>query len=92
MGVTVQDVLNVAKLAKLKIPEEDLKKSQDELNAILEFFKKLEAIDTSSVGDSIHPTDGMIERDDVVQKTDLSVIGNAPDTMCNMFAVPKVLG
>lgn len=91
MAVSEKDVRNVAKLARIKLPEESIEKNQNELNSILKFFDKLKDIDTSSVDDAIHPTEKMPERADVCEECDPSVMNNAPETACNMFAVPKVI-
>lgn len=91
MAVTEKDVKNVAKLARIRVPESEIQKTQKELNSILNFFEKLRSIDTKSVEDAIHPTDKMPERHDVCKDCDPAVMNNAPDAVCNMFAVPKVM-
>lgn len=91
MAVTEKDVKNVAKLARIKVPDNEIQKAQKELNAILNFFEKLKSIDTMSVEDAIHPTDKMPERHDVCKECNPDVMNNAPETVCNMFAVPKVM-
>ena len=91
MSIDINETKKVAKLAKLKFSEAELVSYTNDLNSIVEFCKKIDEIDTSMLDNNIHPADKMPERADVCFKCDPSVMNNAPEKICNMFAVPKVI-
>ena len=91
MAIEKNELKKLAKLASLKFTEEELDKYTSELNSIVEFCEKIDAIDTSAVSSGIHSEYKMPERADVSIACDPSVMDNAPDKICNMFAVPKVI-
>ena len=92
MSITVGDVKRISKLAKLKFSDEELEKYDSDLNSIVEFCNSIDSVDTSSVSQEIHSEEKMPERCDVCCACDASVMNNAPDNICGMFAVPKVIG
>jgi len=91
MSIKVDDLKKISKLAKLKFSEEELERYTNDLNSIMAFCEKIDAVDTSVVGGDIHPEDKMPERADVCYECDKAVLNNAPDKICDMFAVPKVI-
>ncbi len=89
-----QDVKKIAELARLEIPESELDKFTGQMNQILEFMGRLNAINT----DSIEPTSHAIPivnafREDVVKESDVlkKVLQEAPEAEGNLFKVPKVI-
>lgn len=91
MSIKVSETKKVAKLAKLKFSDEEIEAYTNDLNSIVEFCEKINEIDTSTLDDNIHPEAKMPERTDVCFQCDPSVMNNAPEKICNMFAVPKVI-
>lgn len=49
MSLTKEDVKKVAKLAKLRLSEEEVAKFQGQLSSVLEYFDMLGEVDTTNV-------------------------------------------
>lgn len=92
--ISREEVLHIAKLAKLKLTEDEVKLFQEQLGRILEYFKKLQELDTSSVEPMKHVLDvhnvlrGDEPREPVSQEDALK---NAPKKRDGFFEVPKVI-
>ena len=92
--ITVSEVEHVASLARLTFDSHEVEEFTNQLNDILEFVGKLEAVDTSH----IKPTTRAIEllnvfREDEVRPS-LSVedaISNAPEAEEGAFVVPRII-
>ncbi|MCS7013384.1 MAG: Asp-tRNA(Asn)/Glu-tRNA(Gln) amidotransferase subunit GatC [Chloroherpetonaceae bacterium] len=94
MAVTKRDVEHIAALAKLSFSEEEKEKLTAELNSVLRYMEKLNALDT----EQIEPLQNMNERvnvlreDEPVPPTPNTVaLQNAPDSQDRFFKVPKVI-
>ncbi len=91
--ITEEDVLKIAKLAKLSLTPEEVKLYSVQLGEILNYVELLNELDTTDV----QPTTRVIPvhnvlRDDIV-KPGLAydkALQNAPDIENNMFKVPKI--
>lgn len=94
-GIKIEDVRQVAKLARLALPEEKLAPFTGQLGAILGYIGKLSEVDVSKVEPMAHAT-GLVNvlREDVVEPSlgVEKVLSNAPDSDPPFFKVPKVLG
>ncbi len=89
-----EDVLKVARLARLALDEEEVTDLQRDLEDVLRYVEKLEALDTSGVEPLTHPVPLVLPlRHDVVEepleREDL--LANAPDHDGASFRVPKVV-
>ncbi len=95
MPVSVRDVEQVARLAKLEFSPEEKERLTYQLNTILEYMDQLNRLDTSNVEPLSHVTDtGNAFREDV-RRPGLSTdeaLQNAPDRTEEFFRVPKVIG
>lgn len=95
MALTKEEVLNVAKLARLKFKPEEIEKFQLELNDILGYIDMLDEVDTQEKQPLVQVNGGVNNlREDEVRKS-LSVekaLSNAPDSGDGAFIVPKVVG
>ena len=92
--ISREEVLHIAKLAKLHLSEEEIKKYQEQLGRILEYFKKLEELDTSNVKPLKHVLDvHNVFRADEPQASvsPEEALKNAPKRRDNFFEVPKVV-
>ena len=94
MAITIQDVEHIAKLARLKLTEEEKQRFQKELGTIIEYFDQLKKLNTEGVPPTTHvvPLENVLREDAV--KPCLSVeeaLANAPDRKGNYFRVPKVV-
>lgn len=94
MALTREEVLNVAKLARLEFKEEEIKKFQEDLNDILNYINVLSEVNTENVEPLVHITEEMRVRDDKV-RTSLTVeeaLKNAPACEDGAIIVTKVIG
>ncbi len=94
MSVTKEEVLKIAALAKLKIPEDKIEKYTKELNSILNYMGKLNELDTSEVEPLLHPLEGSnVFRSDELRDSISTeeALKNAPDRTETHFKVPKVI-
>lgn len=94
MTVKKEDVINIAKLSKLRLSENEIEEFTEDMNQILDYVKKLEKIDTSKVEPLSHPLEGVnVFREDKLQKSidREAALKNAPDKTEEFFKVPKVI-
>ncbi len=92
--LTEEQVRHVAKLARLKCSDDEIREFTGQLGAILEYVAQLEEVDTENVEPLAHclPIHNVFRRDEV--RTSLSsdeALANAPQRDEEFFAVPKVL-
>lgn len=94
MSIDVQTAAKVAKLARIRVEEDDLPALAQEFNAILGFIEQLNELDVDDVEPmtSVTPM-ALPRRDDVVTDGDqqAKILANAPDAREGFFAVPKVV-
>ena len=94
MAITREEVLHVAKLARLKLTEEETQQYTRQLDAILNFAEQLKALDTENVPPTTHVLDVKnVMREDEVRPSwpREAVLQNAPDQEDGYFRVPDVL-
>ncbi len=93
--ITIEQVRDVAKLARLDLPADRLATLTGELESILEYVAKIGQVDTTGVEPMAHalPLHNVLREDVVGPSLPLDrVLQNAPDTEGPFFKVPKVLG
>lgn len=93
--ITFDDVKYVAALSKIGVTDEEAKKLQTELGAILDHVKQLDSLDTTGV-EPTYQVNGLknIMRDDQIIDYGVSreeLLQNAPAQQQNQIKVPKVL-
>lgn len=95
MALTKEEVLDVAKLARLKFKQEEIEKFQLELNDILGYIDMLNEVDTDKKDALVQVNGGVNNlREDNIRES-LSVekaLSNAPESGDGAFIVPKVVG
>lgn len=94
MSIDRETARRVAKLARIKVEEDELDALASEFNAILGFVEQLNEVDV----DGVEPMTGVTpmrlkRREDVVTDGEQQgkVLANAPDAREGFFAVPKVV-
>ena len=89
-----QEVLHIAKLARLQLGDDEVQLYTQQLDRILGSFDELKAIDTTGVIPTSHPVPvANALRDDVVV-TPLGaerILANAAQTEGDYFRVPRIL-
>lgn len=91
--IKIEDVVHVAKLARLELTEEEKIKFSKQLGDILKYMEQLNEVDTTGVEPMNHPIDfSNVMRDDVVhyEQTREELMANAPDIEQDYFKVPKI--
>ena len=93
MAISREDVLHVARLARLEIPENEIERVRAELGAILEAVGKVSELDLSGVEPTSHPLDLVnrwAEDEPRPSLTRDEALANAPDPADGAFRVPAV--
>jgi aspartyl-tRNA(Asn)/glutamyl-tRNA(Gln) amidotransferase subunit C len=94
MAIDRKTVENVAKLARLRLSDEELAAYEKQLGAILDYVAKLETLDVAGLEPLVHPAEASnVFRDDVVKPSlpRPEALKNAPDRNDDFFIVPKVV-
>jgi aspartyl-tRNA(Asn)/glutamyl-tRNA(Gln) amidotransferase subunit C len=91
MAISRDDVLHVARLARLELSDAEVERFQEQLSAILEAVGKVQELDLADVPPTSHPLDVVnVWREDEPRPS-LPVeeaLANAPAREGNLFKVP----
>ena len=94
MEITLKEVEQVAKLARLDLSEDEKAIFARQLSAILSYMDQLKTLDTGGVEPTatVLPTDNVF-RDDQVRPSlpQEAALTNAPDQADGFFRVPRIL-
>jgi len=91
MAITRDEVLHVARLARLELSEDEVSRFQEQLSAILEAVGKVAELDLADVEPTAHPLDVANVWADDEPRPCLPVdeaLANAPDRYGALFRVP----
>jgi len=91
MAITRDQVLHVAKLARLALTEDEIERLGAQLGAILDAVSKVSELDLSDVPPTSHPLDlvNVVGEDEPRPSWDrAAVLALAPDAEDNAFKVP----
>jgi aspartyl-tRNA(Asn)/glutamyl-tRNA(Gln) amidotransferase subunit C len=89
--ITKEDVLHVARLARLELSDDDVVKFQEQLSDILEAVSKVSELDLSDVPPTAHPLEIANAWAEDVPRDCLpldDVFANAPDRDGDYFRTP----
>jgi len=91
---TREDIFKIAKLARIRIREEELSKVEAKFTAILESFQFLSEAETEGVEPMFHAMDSLKLRvDEPEEPLDRGeLLRNAPDQFEGSFRIPRVVG
>lgn len=90
-GISRDDVLHVARLARLELTDDEVTKFQGQLSAILEAVSTVSELDLSDVPPTAHPLEIENAWAEDEPRPSLSrdeAFANAPDREGNLFRVP----
>ncbi|OGD56245.1 asparaginyl/glutamyl-tRNA amidotransferase subunit C [Candidatus Berkelbacteria bacterium RBG_13_40_8] len=93
MAISKEDVEHVAKLARIKISEEEKKKFTEDLGKILNYVEELESAPTEGVIPvaQISGLDNIAREDEITESLpNEKVLQNAPEKQDNFIRVKKV--
>ena len=91
MAITREEVLHVARLARLELSDEEVTRFREQLEAILEAVSKVSELDLSDVPPTSHPLDVVNVWAADEPRPCLSVeeaLANAPEREGDYFKVP----
>jgi aspartyl-tRNA(Asn)/glutamyl-tRNA(Gln) amidotransferase subunit C len=91
MAISRDEVLHVARLARLDLTDDEVERFRDQLDAILDAVSKVAELDLSDVEPTAHPLDlANVWRADEPRPslTPDEALGNAPDRSGDLFRVP----
>jgi aspartyl-tRNA(Asn)/glutamyl-tRNA(Gln) amidotransferase subunit C len=91
MAITREEVLHVARLARLELTEEEVERFTEQLSAILEAVAKVSELDLSGVEPTAHPLDlvNVWAADEPRPSLALeNALANAPEREAGFFKVP----
>jgi aspartyl-tRNA(Asn)/glutamyl-tRNA(Gln) amidotransferase subunit C len=94
MSVDKQTVKRIARLARIRVTDEQLESYQGELNAILGFVEQLNEVDVEGVEPMTSVTPMALRmRDDEITDGGYAekIVANAPLSEDDFFLVPKVV-
>ncbi len=92
--LSAEDVRAIADLARLELSEAEVVLYQRQLSDILDYFKKLEKLDTSHIDptSSVLPLTSVMRADEAGEALPVDdVVANAPDSDGEQFRVRAVL-
>ena len=94
MQVEKEEILHIAKLANLRIKEEEIEEYRKNLQDILNFANVIKNAETENVSETIGITNNTnVFREDEIKvfEDNAALLQNAPEQEDNMFKIPKVI-
>ena len=94
MKLTKEEVLHIARLARVAVTEEEVTRYAEQLSNLLEHFQVLQQVDTEGVPPTAQSVElRSVMRDDVIKPslTAEEVLSNAPRQEADSFRVKAVL-
>ena len=94
MAITREEVLHVAKLARLELTDDEVERLTEQLGAILEAVSKVSELDLSDVPPTSHPLELVngFGEDEPHESLSLDqVFANAPAREGDLFKVPPTV-
>ena len=92
--LSLDEVRHVAKLARLRLSDEQLEQYRGQLSSVLDYIARISELDVEGVEPMAHPSDLVNRLDDDEPVESLSqqqILRIAPATEGQYLAVPKVL-
>lgn len=94
MGIYIQDVEYIAKLARLDLSSEGKECYKKQLNTILKYAEKLNQLNTNDIPPTTHvvPLWNVMRKDEVRPSLAIEkIMANAPEEQQGQFKVPAIL-
>ncbi|WP_305044447.1 Asp-tRNA(Asn)/Glu-tRNA(Gln) amidotransferase subunit GatC [Geoalkalibacter sp.] len=94
MKITPEQVRNVARLARLALPAEEIQTLTGQMDAILSYVAKLDELDVADIVPTAHavPVENALRAD--VERPSIGLdkaLANAPAAVNGCFRVPRVI-
>lgn len=94
MQIEDKDVLHIAKLARLKLADNELENYKKNLQEILDFADTINHVNTDDIGETIGINENynVFRKDEIKQENNKDeLLSNAPSQDEGMFRIPKVI-
>lgn len=94
MDISREEIIHIAKLANLKLSEEEIEKTIVNMRDILNFANTVNKVNTDNVDESIGATKNynVFRKDEIKEFGDRDILlSNAPEQEDGMFKIPKVI-
>ncbi len=94
MTLKIEDVRNIAQLARLQIDDSSLEQYASDLSNILALAEQMNTVDTTNVSPMAHPLDATqrLRPDEVTESNQREKFqAIAPDVKNGFYRVPKVI-
>lgn len=94
MAISREEVLHIARLARIELDAQEVEHYREDLSKILDYVDKLDELDVSQVEATTHAVEleSRLRDDEVEQRLDPDdVMANAPQTEAGQFRVPKAV-
>ncbi|OGF20370.1 hypothetical protein A2Y83_05390 [Candidatus Falkowbacteria bacterium RBG_13_39_14] len=96
MSINKTKIEEIAKLARIKLSEEEKQKYEKQFSSILDYFEQLKEVDTENVGAFINSNTGeSIMREDIIEgceeKASNDILEEVPERKGRYVKVKKVL-
>lgn len=94
MSIDKQAVEHIARLARLKVPDTEIKATAAQLGSILTLADQMQAVNTDNIQPLSHPQDPTLRlREDVVTETDRrdAFMALTEHNENGLYLVPKVI-
>ena len=94
MPLTPEEVTHIARLARVGLSDDDVSRFQDQLSQILDYFQRLQEVDTDNVPPTAHTLAMHNVMRDVEPKPPFDkedILANAPQREEDLFRVRAVL-
>lgn len=94
MSLTIDDVKRIARLARIRVTEEEAMQTQNQLNGIFRLIEEMQGVDTAGIEPMAHAQDlSQRLRPDVASEPDRRAAFQAvaPQTENGLYLVPKVI-
>ena len=95
MKITEEEVLYVAKLARLNLSKEEVVKFAEQIGNVLSYVDTLNKVDTEGIVPTSHANflSNAFRKDEVKENFGVeNALANAPDREESYFVVPKIVG
>ncbi len=94
MQITDEEVLHIAKLARLKLEDNEIQNYKKNLQEILDFADTINHVNTENIGETIGINENynVLRKDEIRQESNSEeLLQNAPSQDEGMFRIPKVI-
>lgn len=94
MALSDQEILHVARLARLRLRPDEMEPVRKDLNRVLDYVSQLQALDLEGVAPTMHVLSGQTPLRGDVARSSLPVaeaVKNGPHVRDGMFVVPRIM-